>query len=293
MIIVKLMGGLGNQMFQYAAARQLSLLRNTSLKTDLSFLKTDSKGAYTTRTYGLNVFAVPDAFASESDVRSYLKIKSGLRKSLYKILPFLSKRKYFKEQGHAFNKDVLQCPSSTYLEGFWQSEKYFEKFAEQIRKDFSFKTEPRGANAVLVSEIISHPSVSMHVRRTDYLANEKVLQYHGVCSLDYYNKAVELIAGKVPGIYLYVFSDDVEWAKENFKWEFPVKFISHNEGDKSFEDMRLMSLCKHNVIANSSFSWWGAWLNNNPEKIVVAPEQWFGDRSIDTSDVIPSKWIKL
>src|SRR3989344_4984067 len=159
-----------------------------------------------------------------------------------------------------------------------------------IRKDFTFGATIVERNKKLASEISGTNSVSVHIRRGDYVTNANTNQFHGLCSLDYYNKAVSFISSKQNEMELFVFSDDIEWCKENLKYDFPIHFVETND---AHSDMYLMSLCKHNIIANSSFSWWGAWLNDNFQKIVVAPSQWIADASVNTQDLIPKGWIKI
>jgi Glycosyl transferase family 11 len=178
------------------------------------------------------------------------------------------------------------------LDGYWQSEKYFIDCSKLIRKDFTFKNELDSYNLKLKSKIDKTNSVSIHIRRGDYVNNLNTNATHGLCSIDYYIKAVNYITERIESPYFFVFSDDIEWAKKNIMLNFPCQFISHNIGSKSYLDMQLMSLCKHNVIANSSFSWWGAWLNSNDNKIVIAPRKWFAVNT-DICDLIPSNWISL
>ena len=135
-------------------------------------------------------------------------------------------------------------------------------------------------------------SVSLHIRRGDYVSNQKTNQTHGTCDLDYYQRCITEIEKEVENPYFFVFSDEIEWVKENLKINHPAEYVDQNTGDKSYEDMRLMSQCKHNVIANSSFSWWGAWLNSYPDKIVFAPKRWFASDKHNTKDLIPEGWKK-
>ena len=144
-----------------------------------------------------------------------------------------------------------------------------------------------------IEKIKNSQSVGLHIRRSDYIINESVLNYHGVCPPSYYFSGLEKIKEKTKNLELFVFSDDIAWCKQNLIFDLPCTYIDHNTGEKSFEDMRLMSLCKHNIIANSSFSWWGAWLNANPSKIVVAPTKWFNDLANQSQDIYPPNWIKI
>jgi hypothetical protein len=176
--------------------------------------------------------------------------------------------------------------------GNWQSERYFAKVADAIRVDFSFNTSLVGRNAELAELIGGVTAISLHVRRGDIAANPASIAIHGLCSLDYYRRAIEFMTAKVTKPEFIIFSDDMAWVRENLQVDYPCHYVQHNMGLESFNDMRLMSLCHHHIIANSSFSWWGAWLNPRVNKIVVAPRRWFS-ANYDSSDIIPSTWIKM
>ena len=135
-------------------------------------------------------------------------------------------------------------------------------------------------------------SVSIHIRRGDYVADPTMYTSHGTCDIDYYNRCVESLTEKVKDTSFFVFSDDPQWSRDSLKLQYPAIFVDHNDMEHGYEDMRLMSQCKHNIIANSSFSWWGAWLNNNENKIVLAPEKWFAKKTYIINDMIPVQWVK-
>jgi hypothetical protein len=292
MIIVKLMGGLGNQMFQYAIGRNLSALHKTDLKLDLSFLKIDPKGTYTKRNFELEIFNIKAGIASEKDCAPFLR-RAGNKyiRTIQRKLPVIFNKTYIAESGHFYHKEFMSYPREAYLDGFWQSEKYFKASEKLIREDFTFKKELGGLNRELAEKIAGVNSISMHVRRGDYVMNEQVLAYHGVCGVEYYRNALEAINEKNTKPELFIFSDDSEWCRQNLKFDANCVYVDHNKGDQSYIDMQLMSLCKHNIIANSSFSWWGAWLNANPDKKVVAPAKWFNDPNAQTPDIYPESWI--
>jgi hypothetical protein len=191
-------------------------------------------------------------------------------------------------------KGINDAPLDSYLMGYWQSEKYFINADETIRKDFNFKL-PMGANNVnLMKEINEVNAISLHVRRGDYANNVQTTATHGLCSIEYYHAAILHMANQIDAPNFFIFSDDIAWVKENLKIDFPHTFVNHNFGLESYNDMRLMSLCKHNIIANSTFSWWGAWLNSNKKKIVIAPKRWFANETIiNTQDLIPYDWVRL
>ena len=187
---------------------------------------------------------------------------------------------------------ISETPKHCYFAGYWQSEKYFRNHGNVIRADLTFKDPLTGQNLEWASRIGGSMAVGMHVRRGDYAANPKTLAVHGLCSPDYYRSAVDFIASHVDTPVFFVFSDDIPWVMEHLKIGLPCHYIDHNKGLASHNDMRLMSLCRHHIIANSSFSWWGAWLNSAPGKIVIAPRRWFANgRAVD--DLIPEGWLTL
>lgn len=278
MIISKLMGGLGNQMFQYAVARNLSLKHNVELKIDLSFLNNRNMGSnFVYRDYDLNLFNIKPDFEID-----------------------FSKRIVHSNQPHFhYSKSYIDSISnlllegnSVLLDGYWQSPFFFSEFEKQIRKDFEFinKVENEtGEIKEMLNLIESTNSVMLNVRRTDYLNTS----FHGVMGLDYLNQSKEIIESKVENPHYFIFSDDVEWCRENIQFE-NMTLVDHRyKGEKFGFYLQLMSKCKHFIIPNSTFAWWAAWLNTDENKIVIAPKQWFTDNSINTTDLIPSNWIRI
>jgi len=200
---------------------------------------------------------------------------------------------FVREKGFSFDSRILELKGDVHLHGYWQSEKYFKDIRETILEDFTPIRPLRGRNQKVLDEIGSSSSISVHVRRGDYVIDPQTNKFHGICGPEYYKKAVEIIAKKVKSPVFYFFSDDIDWVKNNLRTKFKNVYVDWNQGDQSFVDMQLMSHCRHHILANSSFSWWGAWLNRNPHKIVVAPERWFQERSLDTRDLIPEGWLKI
>jgi len=295
MIIVKLNGGLGNQMFQYAFGRARSLSSKTKLKLDLSWFENIDKRD-TPRQYELDCFKFQVSIASKSDIKSLKRITRLFPRRifgyLYKRLHFL-RDSYFIEKYYHYDSSVTLCSDNTYFDGYWQSYKYFDRYRKTIKDDFIYTKKLTKETSILSKLIVSRNSISLHVRRGDYVTNSNANSFHGATSLEYYYDALNYLRSRVINPYIFIFSDDIEWIKKNLKSDIPMHFVE-NSGDKNpFEDIYLMSLCKHNIIANSSFSWWGAYLNNNPEKIVVAPKKWFADATINTDDLIPNDWIRL
>lgn len=293
MIIVRLTDGLGNQMFQYALGRKLSLLKSTELKLDINWYQ-GKKEAQQKRKYSLSCFNVQQNIASQKDLdfffqRNLLISLDSKAKKLFNLPPI----KVIKiQKGFQFDKSVFECPRNVYLKGYWQSEKYFLDIRDILLQDFSLKTEPSSAQQAIIEEITNSESVSVHIRRGDYVANPDLNRVHGVCSLDYYQTCVDYLKRYVQEPHFFIFSDDTEWVQENLIIEGKTTYVS-DKNSADYDDLRLMSLCQHNIVANSSFSWWGAWLNRNPNKIVCTPKQWFAVKSRNTGDLIPSTWLKF
>lgn len=290
MIVVKLMGGLGNQMFQYACAKRIAEVNSVPLKLDISDFSRKSE-----RPYALFHLNISGEIASIADIQRF-KRASFIRKCLHLTRVASTPHRAYRvirERFFHFDQSILLLSDDAYLEGYWQSERYFSDIKDTIRAEFSFKHQPDSENKRTAGEIIDNNSVSLHVRRGDYISDPKVNQIHGICTMDYYHRAVERILDSVQRPHFFVFSDDPEWVRNDFRLNHRVTYVTHNSGERSFEDLRLMSLCRHNIIANSSFSWWAAWLNSNPDKLVVAPRRWFNRDDIDTEDLIPDTWIRL
>ena len=284
MIITKLSGGLGNQMFQYAIGRHLAIKNKSSLQLDLSeLLRRDENISYTFRDFELGVFSL----------RNTIKPKLKHNRLILKLYNSVFTPRIIAEDGFNYHKEVLKAKGNLMLSGYWQTEKYFKEIESVIRKDFIFSQKPSKSNLTILKEIIDTNSVSIHFRRGDYLTNHSAMTMHETCSKDYYRKGIGLIRKNIQDPHFFIFSDEINWVKENFEMAGRHTFIDDNKGKQSFEDMRLMAACKHNIIANSSFSWWGAWLNSNINKTVIAPLKWFKNNTIDTSDLIPARWIKI
>lgn len=294
MILAKLRGGLSNQMFQYAAARRLAHRHRTSLLLDVSWYDDIPAGA-TPRVFELDVFNIRATRATADDLIG----TNGVRNTPWPQVPAAVWRKlrprfrFVGERRLPFDERVLDLPDGVCLFGYWLSERYFKDAEPLIRAEFTVRHPPEGENTRLAARIQATASVSLHVRRGDYSDNEHVNRIHGTCSAEYYARAVAYVTARVPAPCFFVFSDDLDWARRHVPLPYPTEYVAHNQGQKSYEDLRLMSLCRHHVIANSGFSWWGAWLDPRAEKIVCAPKRWFADASYDSADVIPESWVSL
>jgi len=292
MIITRLIGGLGNQMFQYTAGRRAAYVNDTELKLDIKGYK--NQIGITKRKYMLNIFNIKENFATEDEIYRLKSKNKSLPALFYKKFtkPYY-KQSYITEKHFHFDPNILKIQNNSYLEGYWASEKYLIDIENIIRREFTFKDKQDVANRKMISRIKNCDSVSIHIRRGDYVFDEKTNKCHGDCDLGYYLKAVDLLAKEVKKPYFFIFSDDIKWVKQNLHLKFPYVFDEHNIGKKDYKDMRLMTYCQYNIIANSSFSWWGAWLNQNKNKIVIAPKKWFKDESLNIKDLLPKDWIKI
>jgi hypothetical protein len=293
-IIVNVNGGLGNQMFQYALGRALSLSKKTKLRLYVKEVidKDDHNGFELD-----NVFNISASIATNKDRKLVLGSRSShklIKLLRSKKLDFLRGGKYIVEKSFNYQSDVFDISDNIFIRGFWQSEKYFLEYRNTILQEFSFKSKLSEKNLAIKKQVQSCISVSIHVRRGDYISNPSANKVHGVLSEDYYKRAIDKL--DIDGALFVFFSDDANWVKNYLA---PIILnsdnfivVDHNHANESYNDMRLMSLCEHNIIANSSFSWWGAWLNTNPNKIVIAPKNWFAiDKN--TSDLIPQRWIQI
>lgn len=293
MILIKMQGGLGNQMFQYAFASVLARKNNTSIVIEDSVYKlTEKKEGYTPRNFELAIFDNEYVFAkrSETSLFSTLSIIERVKKKINLNYP-----KIFNEPTFEYSLKANSLKSPVFAIGYFQSFKYFIGFESYIRDLFVFPINRLSSkNTDLISILKNKNTIAIHVRRGDYVNDIITNQVHGACSFKYYEEAISIINSKIENPTLVFFSDDSVWVKENFETLiFDKIFVDHNKELDSWMDMFLMSICSHNIIANSSFSWWGAWLNENPEKIVIAPKKWFQSKEIDIKSIIPEEWIVL
>mgnify|MGYP004451416805 CR=1 FL=1 len=282
MIVIRMMAGLGNQMFQYALYKSLLSSGKIVYIDDSWYRKFKAHNDLEIE----NIFNVSMQRADHQIANRLGYADYNLwQRFRQKYLPKSSFRSQNVYDAIVFDKSIEKI-DDVYLSGYWQSEKYFIKIANQIRKDFAFPVLP---NSSMHEEVMKSNTVSIHIRRGDYVNNS----LHGdVCDLSYYYRAINYIRDHVSAPKFIIFSDDILWCRDNLKLNEAV-FVTGNYGKKSYVDMQLMSMCKHNIIANSSFSWWGAWLNSNPNKMVVAPRIWFRDKTYGTGDIIPDSWFQL
>ena len=287
-IIVKMSGGLGNQMFQYAMGKSLAERNHTTLLLDTSLYQSIEMHNGFELEY---VFDISVKIASKSEIKALLGWKTSklVRKILSKKrFVFLRGLNYYHENELEYNGSILTLPSNGYLEGYWQSERYFKDIEGIIRDEFVFKKLLLGRNTEIADKIKNSNSVSLHVRRGDYMANHSI---HVPCTVDYYNQAIRYVNSHLSNPVYFIFSDDIKWARESLLIDAKSYFINNNIGIDSFNDMHLKSLCDHHIIANSSFSWWGAWLNSSKDKIVIAPKGWFHNDAAAVHGILPESWF--
>ncbi len=301
MILVKLQGGLGNQLFQYAAGRRLAEHNSVPLKLDISSFALQDK-----RMYELGNFAIQESFASPAEIAGFKQYEkkntpgktafsfSRITDFVYNFLR-ADKTKYATEWSAGFNPEILTLTDPCYLDGYWHSEQYFKESENTIRKEFALK-KPLSPYYQKIADTISKApaAVALHVRRGDFASEKVTAALHLVCDPAYYARAVQCITKKVPNPVFFVFSDDIAWVKQHLTLPPSTVYVSPNQSSdqKNDEELITMSLCKHFIISNSSYSWWAAWLSSHPGKIVYSPKKWTTKAAMkDVPGLLPEAWI--
>ncbi|HXB45815.1 MAG TPA: alpha-1,2-fucosyltransferase [Puia sp.] len=295
MIITKLSGGLGNQMFQYAAARALSIKWQEKLLFDTSLFSNQYPNV-DKRAYALDIFKNIKPRFSRSFLSGGFYMHSRWDNRIRKILGART-RKVLREEAHSFNPFFNEITAPVLLEGYWQTEKYFKPFENIIRKDFEFPGfEQSDKNNSILNDILMNESVSVHVRRGDYVNYGTENKFYGVCDKEYFQNAIQYFLSIKNDLKFYFFSEDAAWIQSHLISDaFSATIVTGNYGQESWKDMYLMSNCKYHIIANSSFSWWGAWLSTSASKRVVSPSKWFktDDPFYEPNDVVPGSWVRM
>jgi len=298
MIYSAIIGGLGNQMFQYAVGRACSEREKTILKLDTTGFET-----YPHHSYSLQHFNIIENYASRKEVRRFHWLRDAISTQpphfLYRILRKMKIAKqalnalgYVRESQRTYDSSVVKLSGTRYLDGYWHTEKYFKDIETILRKEFSLKQPMGKVGQEFAANIHSQNTpICLHVRRGDFANNPEVSAHHGVTPLSYYYDAVKVLARKVENPHFFIFSDSLDWAKENISLPYPMSFVGQG-ADKNHEDIILMSYCKHHILSNSTFGWWGAWLANSPDQVVIAPKKWLA-KEIDISDRLPESWIQM
>lgn len=283
MIVTRLFGGAGNQLFQYAAGRALADRLGTELALDRRYMVLwDERRGDCFAHYRGTRLVEPDRLPPS-------KFDGLLRYGLWRR--FGRNPRFHRERGLGFNEGFFDLPDNTYLHGYWQSPRYFGASAGRIREDLRLTTPLDAANREMAQRIAEAPvAVSVHVRRGDYVADGGF----AACPPDYYAAAVARLTADLGRPFAcFVFSNDPAWARENLSLGHETVVVDINDEARGHFDMHLQSLCDHNIIANSTFSWWGAWLNDNPDKTVIAPKRWFAPGKPANPDLCPPGWLRL
>ena len=289
-ITARIEGGLGNQLFQYSAARSLADRLECDLALDLRGLQVNGD-----RGYMLDRYAIRATVATSNDLQDLPPWQSSrvgrIRSRLSQRYPCLFSFPTFWPESFAYDVRFERIPRPAFLVGYWQSEKYFAWNRERLLGDLSL-VRPLEESPVL-NAIRNTTSVALHIRRGDYVTNPQAAKFHGLCDVSYYQAAVDGLIRRFPELQVFAFSDDPEWVRRNLKLNAPMQVMDVCSADDAHIDLELMSNCRHQVIANSSFSWWGAWRAASSGQVVYAPRRWFADANTNTSDVIPARWIQL
>lgn len=301
MIVVQLTGGLGNQLFQYAFARHLALLNESELLLDTTQVTSRSDPAHR-RKFKLYHFAVeaPEVHWDSPFSISFRTPSARYSRRPVPVLPrLLGKSRRLTDLSESYfhyDPTALASRGDFYVTSYWQSHYYFDDIASQIRSDLQLRDPLSHEHMFIKNQIEADSgSVALIVRRGDFANHPHHSKFHGCCSHEYYHLALERIGSSVANPHLYVFSDDIPWVRENMQFNYPVTFMDqpYDHLEYDYIDMHLISCCRHHIIANSTFGWWGAWLGSAHDSIVIAPKRWFLDASLNTADVVPSQWIRL
>lgn len=289
MITVRISGGLGNQLFQYAFGRYLENI----LKCEVFFdIQTNKKSVdFTNRELGITSFNINIKLATNSQLKIVKHFKKGMinriNRKITQILPFIYKS-YFVEFGMHNKIKNKFIKRNCYYDGYWQNFNYLKPIQDILQKEIKIKSNISEEFQNILNKIEMSNAISIHIRRGDYISIKKNRQKYMSCSLEYYNNAIDFFIKENSESIFYIFSDDIPWAKNNFCGSH-FSFINEN---KAHQDLYLMSRCKSNIIANSTFSWWAAWINPNKNKIVVAPKYWYIKNNL-TSELIPESWVRM
>lgn len=285
MSIVKVTGGLGNQLFQYSFGQFLH--KNTGMEVFYYFDTVNNSRSFTNRDNELSKFNLDFAIADQEACSKY-KIKNGLlgrfKRKITQLLPFISDT-YVVQQGPHDYPSKFQ---DAYYDGYWQIYEYPETIKEKLQTHLQLSAEQLIKFKELINHFESENSVAIHIRRGDYITIPANAKIFNVCDKKYYDDAIAIVNSRVDDAKYYIFTQDMDWAKKNFVGTDFV-FV---EGNSAIEDMLLMAKCKHNIIANSTFSWWSAFLNKNPKKLIIAPKNWYRN-NFKTQNFINPRWIMI
>ncbi len=293
MIVTKLIGGLGNQMFQYAVARNLAYKNNSEVKLDINHYKIKVlPHGLPYRPYDLSVLKLKENIATEKDLSLFKSNSTGLlERGLKKIKNIISAPRVIYEPHFNFYPQLLNEKGNIYIDGYWQCEKYFLEIENIIRDEFQIKHSLTSEGFEMLEKIKSTNSICLNIRRQELASNPNLNIFIG---LEYIQKTIKYMNEKISNPHFFIFSDELDWVKQNVKIPYDHTIVESNLYGEKFKDcLYLMTHCKHFIIPNSSFGWWAAWLGSDKDKKVVAPEKWLIDPKYNTKDIIPSNWIKI
>ncbi len=291
MITIRIFGGLGNQLFQYAFGRSLALKEKADLCLDYydQIIRTDFDGENLTKI--TDVFDLPVKLSIGKTRKDFVnRFHLGHADQLFTKI-YLKTRYIIDENSNDYYDKQVKINKAAYVMGYWQSEEYFADIKEVIKKEYKFKIEDQISSLDIYKKLVTTNSVGVHIRGKDYLVNP----IYGRCDFSYYLNAIELIRKTNPDLKVFIFTDDLNYVNQNFQplLKFSEIVNVQTKFKQDILELLLMSKCRHNIICNSSFSWWGAWLNNNPNKIIVAPQKWFIHPDYSSEKLIPAQWVKL
>lgn len=292
-VVAHLNGGMGNQMFQYAAGLALAARHRAALVLDISwFAQNVGVAGVTQRTYALAAFDLEAKLTQHAGKPNLAQ--RALRK-LQRHIPWrLGEEGAYHERSFRYDEGFFATPVPVQLHGYFQSQRYFSGVEGELRTAFGMPREMSAATQAMLTRIQGTRAICVHVRRGDYVSNPAASDFHGLCGLDYYDQGLrQVLTDDAEGAECFVFSDDPQWVRENMRLPLPMTVVDINGPDAAHQDLWLMAACRHFVIANSSLSWWGAWLGAHPQKRVVAPLAWFKSTQHDVTDLIPSEWMRL
>ena len=297
MIVIKLQGGLGNQMFQYALGRELQRRNGGELAFDLTLLLDRfPRSGVVYREFDLDIFHIQPRLTHLSRLARHFPVPLLYMRSasaLARLRDRIGTQRYMTGTV-AFCEEVLEAKGNVYLDGFWQSPKYFTGSEAFLRSEFVVKRPLSSAGERLLMQMASTDSICVNVRRTDFVTIQASIEKHGFVGKEYYDRGIQEIAPRLNNPHIFVTSDDVEWCRENLRFDYPTTVLGYEyKGYKFGEYLTLMARCKHFLIPNSSFAWWAVWLNTSEDKMVVCPRNWYRDSKIDSSDLIPPQWTRL
>jgi len=287
MVIVRIMGGLGNQLFQYAAAFSLARRQNLPLSLDLGWYRENPQ-----RSFGLRNFKIK---APECGLLASWLFKVARRYPAVEevVLRWVLRFGLLRERSFAYDPAFEKNLGAVYLDGYWQSRRYFQQFQRELKADLNRPLMLCPDALELRQDLSRDDSIAVHVRRGDYISNSDYAKLYAPCSANYFHMAVHALAEKVRIRRVYVFSDDAEWARANLRFEHATIFMEHRDGDDPCQDLLLLSACPNLVMSNSTFSWWGGWLGDRETKRIVAPRNWFLDAQKSTHDLYDPGWVIL